>query len=151
MLRSLSRIRSLVTKRPAAEKLLSDSTDVGGMLFKASSRRSMFVVRWPVASKRSNFFARCLSLFFFMGVTLSVSINLMAASDCLSPLTPWKASWSNVSVSDAFHKRLHVRNGLSCVCKTVENTSLKLSLHVRDAFCFYLNDSIQCFLIKYNA
>ena len=38
-LRSLSRVRSLVTKRPAAEKLLSDSTYVGGMLFKASSRR----------------------------------------------------------------------------------------------------------------
>ena len=48
--------------------------------FKASSRRSMFVVRWPVASKRSNSFVRCLSLFSFMGVTLSVSITLMAAS-----------------------------------------------------------------------
>ena len=62
------------------KKLLSDSTDVGGMLFKASSRRSMFVVRWPVASKRSNSLTRCLSLFSFMGVTLSISITLMAAS-----------------------------------------------------------------------
>ena len=30
-------------------------------------------------------------------------------------------------------------------------TSLKLSLDVSDAFRSYLNDSIQCFLIKYNA
>ena len=97
-------------KRPAAEKLLSDSTDVGGMLFKASSRRTMFVVRWPVASKRLNSFARCLFLFSFMGVTLSVSITLMAASDCLGPRTPWQASWINVSVSDAFCTRLRVRN-----------------------------------------
>ena len=35
--------------------------------------------------------------------------------------------------------------------QTVQNTSLKLSLHVSDAFSSYLNDSIQCFLIKYNA
>ena len=28
---------------------------------------------------------------------------------------------------------------------------LKLSLHASDAFRSYLNDSIQCFLIKYNA
>ena len=38
------------SQRDQQEKLLSDSTDVGGMLFKASSRRSMFVFRWPVAS-----------------------------------------------------------------------------------------------------
>ena len=125
MLRSLSHVRSLVTKIPAAEKLLSDS-DVGGMLFEASSRRSMFVVRWPVASKRSNSFARCLSLFYFLGVTLSVSMTLMAASDCLGPRMPWQASWSNVSVSDVFHTWLRVRNGLSRICTTVENISLKL-------------------------
>ena len=32
--------------------------------------------------------------------------------------------------------------GFSRVCKTVENTYLKLSLHVSDAFRSYLNDSI---------
>ena len=31
-------------KETSSGNLLSDSTDVGGMLFKASSRRSMFVV-----------------------------------------------------------------------------------------------------------
>ena len=35
--------------------------------------------------------------------------------------------------------------------QTVQNTSLKLSLHVSDAFRSYLNDSMQCFLLKYNA
>ena len=35
--------------------------------------------------------------------------------------------------------------------KNSSNTSLKLSLHVSDAFRSYLNDSIQCFLIKDNA
>ena len=32
-----------------------------------------------------------------------------------------------------------------------KHVSYILSLHVSDTFCSYLNDSIQCFLIKYNA
>ena len=50
-----------------------------------------------------------------------------------------------------FRTRLRVRNGFSRVCKTVENTSLKLSVLVSAAFRSCLNDPIQCFLIKYNA
>ena len=47
-------MRSLVTKRPAAEKARSASTLVGGMAFKANKIRSKFGGRFPVASKLAN-------------------------------------------------------------------------------------------------
>ena len=75
-------------KWPATEIFFSDSAD-GGILFKASNRRLMFAVCWPVKSKTSNSFARCFPLSSFIGVTLFVSRTLMAASrfcarDCLN-------------------------------------------------------------------
>ena len=150
-LQSLSRVRSLVTKRPAAEKLLSDSTDVGGMLFKASSRRSMFVVRWHVASKRSNSFARSFVLIFFHE---SNSMRFHNLDGCF-----W-LSRSSDAVTSKLKQRLCIRRvpyATTCskwVQPRMQNSWKHVSktLFTRElSFRSYLNDSIQCFLIKYSA
>ena len=59
MLLSLNRVRSFVTKRPAAEKALSDSTDVGGTDRMASFNKSIFFVRSAVISNISNSLLIC--------------------------------------------------------------------------------------------
>ena len=48
---SLKDDRIFVMKRPAAEKALSDSIDVGGMVISALNKLSKLLVRFPVASK----------------------------------------------------------------------------------------------------
>lgn len=48
---SLKDDRIFVMKKPAAEKALSDSIDVGGMVISALYNFSKLSVRFPVASK----------------------------------------------------------------------------------------------------
>ena len=77
MLLSLNRVRSLVIKSPAAEKALSDSIDVGGIVFNASNSNVMFCVLSPVASNTSGSLEKCWDRVDFHGM-FSTSADVRA-------------------------------------------------------------------------